>query len=90
MIRVKGPIPSHVDPSKIPPRLGVLIKSIFVKHNGKWKYFAMFGSTEYEITTSKNTALPEHLNPTAHPGRIVSIRSDLLRDNVIHLQIWPG
>ena len=66
-----------VDPSKIPPLLGVLIKSVLT-HDKKWKHFAMFNSTEYEVVAAKDASYPDALLPSSHPGRIVSIRSDLV------------
>ena len=75
--------PSHAaaepiaDPSKIPPILGVLIKSVLA-YDKKWKHYAMFNSTEYEVVAAKDQPFPESLLPSAHPGRIVSIRSDLV------------
>ena len=75
--------PSHVaaeptaDSSKIPPILGVLIKSVLA-YDKKWKHYAMFNSTEYEVVAAKDQPFPEALLPSAHPGRIVSIRSDLV------------
>jgi hypothetical protein len=38
----------------------------------------MFNCTEYEVIAGKDETFPEALLPTAHPGRIVSIRSDLV------------
>ena len=75
--------PSHgaaapaADPSKIPPILGVLIKSVLT-YDKKWKHYAMFNCTEYEVVAAKDQPFPESLLPSAHPGRIVSIRSDLV------------
>ena len=66
-----------VDPSKVPPLLGVLIKTVLT-YDKKWKHYVMFNSTEYEVIAAKDVPYPEALLPSAHPGRIVSIRSDLV------------
>ena len=66
-----------IDPSTILPLLGVLIKSV-LSHDKKWKHFVMFNSTEYEVIADRDTEYPTELLPSVHPGRIVSIRSDLI------------
>jgi hypothetical protein len=66
-----------IDPSTILPTLGVLIKSV-LSHDKKWKHFVMFNSTEYEVIADRDTEYPTELLPSVHPGRIVSIRSDLI------------
>ena len=58
--------PSHgaaapaADPSKIPPILGVLIKSVLT-YDKKWKHYAMFNCTEYEVVAAKDQPFPESL-----------------------------
>ena len=66
-----------VDPNTIPPIFGVLVKSVLT-YDKKWKHFAMFCSTEYEIIAANNTPYPDELSPTLHPGRIVCVRKDLV------------